>query len=113
MDRQHSEEQEKQSSHFSDSSAAVADKELGLFAVNGDRDSAASHHKDDVTGKEIASPISDHSIEDAAAEQTDDLEATRTRSRTVSVRDVNTIPDGGSTAWLQVLGSFFLFFNSW
>jgi hypothetical protein len=22
-------------------------------------------------------------------------------------------PDGGLTAWLQVLGSFFLFFNSW
>ena len=25
----------------------------------------------------------------------------------------DTIPDGGLTAWLQVLGSFFLFFNSW
>lgn len=23
------------------------------------------------------------------------------------------IPDGGLTAWLQVVGSFFLFFNSW
>jgi hypothetical protein len=23
------------------------------------------------------------------------------------------IPDGGVVAWLQVLGSFFLFFNSW
>jgi len=23
------------------------------------------------------------------------------------------IPNGGLTAWLQVLGSFFLFFNSW
>jgi hypothetical protein len=23
------------------------------------------------------------------------------------------IPDGGFVAWLQVLGSFFLFFNSW
>ena len=23
------------------------------------------------------------------------------------------VPNGGLTAWLQVLGSFFLFFNSW
>jgi hypothetical protein len=23
------------------------------------------------------------------------------------------IPNGGLTAWLQVLGAFFLFFNSW
>lgn len=28
-------------------------------------------------------------------------------------RDVASIPDGGVAAWLQVLGSFFLMFNSW
>ena len=27
--------------------------------------------------------------------------------------NVSTSPDGGTLAWLQVLGSFFLFFNSW
>jgi len=27
--------------------------------------------------------------------------------------DVGPPPDGGYKAWLQVLGSFFLFFNSW
>ncbi|GAM84094.1 hypothetical protein ANO11243_020860 [Dothideomycetidae sp. 11243] len=30
-----------------------------------------------------------------------------------SVNDVSSIPDGGLVAWLQVLGSFFLFFNNW
>ncbi|KAF2790647.1 MFS general substrate transporter [Melanomma pulvis-pyrius CBS 109.77] len=37
-------------------------------------------------------------------------------SRGVSVRDVNhvaSIPNGGLVAWLQVLGAFVLFFNSW
>ncbi|PSK55900.1 Riboflavin transporter MCH5 [Elsinoe australis] len=30
-----------------------------------------------------------------------------------SVNDASAIPDGGLQAWLQVLGSFFLFFNHW
>jgi hypothetical protein len=29
------------------------------------------------------------------------------------VADVSSIPNGGLKAWLQVLGSFFLFFNTW
>jgi len=35
------------------------------------------------------------------------------RSAHPSVRDVSKIPDGGLWAWLQVLGGFFLLFNSW
>jgi hypothetical protein len=31
----------------------------------------------------------------------------------VSNNQINEIPNGGLKAWLQVLGSFFLFFNSW
>ncbi|WPH02835.1 Hypothetical protein R9X50_00570300 [Acrodontium crateriforme] len=30
-----------------------------------------------------------------------------------SVNNIKFVPNGGLTAWLQVLGSFFLFFNSW
>lgn len=30
-----------------------------------------------------------------------------------SINNAAAIPDGGLTAWLQVLGAFFLFFNSW
>lgn len=40
-----------------------------------------------------------------------DLE--RVASTQPSVRDVNAIPDGGMRAWSQVVGSFFLFWNSW
>ena len=34
-------------------------------------------------------------------------------SRHPSVRDASSIPNGGLWAWLQVLGGFFLLFNSW
>lgn len=35
------------------------------------------------------------------------------RSAHPSVRDASKIPNGGLLAWLQVLGAFFLLFNSW
>ena len=35
------------------------------------------------------------------------------QSRHPSVRDASSIPNGGLWAWLQVLGGFFLLFNSW
>jgi MFS family permease len=35
------------------------------------------------------------------------------RSAHSSVRDVSRIPNGGLWAWMQVLGGFFLLFNSW
>lgn len=30
-----------------------------------------------------------------------------------SEKDVSPVPDSGIKAWLQVLGAFFLFFNTW
>jgi hypothetical protein len=39
-------------------------------------------------------------------------ELTKTKS-VKSVRDVGSIPNGGLTAWLQVVGAFVLFFNTW
>jgi hypothetical protein len=30
-----------------------------------------------------------------------------------SVNNIRSVPNGGTIAWLQVLASFFLFFNSW
>lgn len=35
------------------------------------------------------------------------------KSNVPSINDIKTIPNGGTMAWLQVLGAFFLFFNSW
>lgn len=36
-----------------------------------------------------------------------------TKSAAPSVNNIKAIPNGGLVAWLQVLGAFFLFFNSW
>lgn len=30
-----------------------------------------------------------------------------------SVNNIKSVPNGGLTAWLQVMSSFFLFFNTW
>jgi len=30
-----------------------------------------------------------------------------------SVNNIRSVPNGGTVAWLQVVASFFLFFNSW
>lgn len=41
------------------------------------------------------------------------LEKTLSRKSKHSVNSIATVPNGGLLAWLQVLGAFFLFFNSW
>jgi len=33
--------------------------------------------------------------------------------RQASVNNIEAIPNGGLRAWLQVIGTFFLFFNTW
>lgn len=38
--------------------------------------------------------------------------ATKVSTR-VSVNNTSQIPNGGFKAWMQVVGSFFLFFNTW
>lgn len=38
--------------------------------------------------------------------------ATKVSTR-VSVNNTSQIPNGGFKAWIQVVGSFFLFFNTW
>ncbi len=35
------------------------------------------------------------------------------QSRHVDVHDTSHVPNGGTLAWLQVFGAFFLTFNSW
>lgn len=38
--------------------------------------------------------------------------ATKVSTR-ISVNNTSQIPNGGMKAWIQVVGSFFLFFNTW
>ncbi|GAB7362043.1 hypothetical protein MBLNU230_g2077t1 [Neophaeotheca triangularis] len=46
-----------------------------------------------------------------APQEGGDLE--KVQSAKPSINNIKSVPNGGLTAWLQVLGSFFLFFNSW
>ena len=68
--------------------------------------------------KDTENPLSEDEAEEIVAGKEgddgagpEDLE--RVASKQPSVRDVNAIPDGGIRAWSQVVGSFFLFWNSW
>jgi hypothetical protein len=45
--------------------------------------------------------------------ETDPVLSTIAETDANKTADVDEIPDGGLVAWLQVLGSFALFFNSW
>ncbi|KAF2644728.1 MFS general substrate transporter [Massarina eburnea CBS 473.64] len=69
-----------------------------------------------VTENEAIDSIAvDESIElgeDVSQEQ-DPGSLERVKSKQPSVNNAAAIPDGGVMAWLQVLGAFFLFFNSW
>ena len=44
--------------------------------------------------------------------QQDGGKVQKTKSQ-ASVNDISSIPNGGLRAWLQVLGAFSLFFNTW
>ena len=65
--------------------------------------------------KEIELPVESIESDKAAEDDSDsvpaELEPVTTKAH--SVNHVDSIPNGGLIAWLQVLGSFFIFFNSW
>jgi hypothetical protein len=50
-----------------------------------------------------------------AAEADEGLDSAKLEKKATkaSVNNVSSIPNGGLRAWLQVLGVFFLFFNTW
>lgn len=52
-------------------------------------------------------------VEEGQVEQEQGQELEPVKSKQPSVNHAASIPDGGLWAWLQVLGAFFLFFNSW
>lgn len=55
-----------------------------------------------------------HEKEEHVIEDDEEVRATEpVNSAPNAAKDASPIPDGGFQAWLQVLGSFFLLFNSW
>lgn len=63
----------------------------------------------DTESQTLASPASTY---DAVEKQTP-KDITESSSSAPEVKPARTIPNGGLTAWLQVVGAFFLYFNTW
>jgi hypothetical protein len=60
--------------------------------------------------------VHDHDAEGHSAELRKVATGTsmhRVASSKPSINNIRSVPNGGTKAWLQVLASFFLFFNSW
>ncbi|CAO2658222.1 Nn.00g059450.m01.CDS01 [Neocucurbitaria sp. VM-36] len=57
--------------------------------------------------------VTDEDNDKQEEQGTDNAALEPIQSRHASVRDASSIPNGGLWAWLQVLGAFFLLFNSW
>lgn len=64
------------------------------------------------TERDAESQTSPASTFDAVEKQTP-KDITESSSSTPEVKPARTIPNGGLTAWLQVVGAFFLYFNTW
>lgn len=95
---------------------------MSSFVEQGEKDivhkSAAKHDRN------IAQPSKEEAEQSYIDEENDRLdedardayngaELETVASSKPSVNNIRSVPNGGLTAWLQVLGSFFLFFNTW
>jgi hypothetical protein len=95
-----------------------------LFVFQDDLKSAAMGHAEepekngaesDANGFPASRLTTTESAMDEAldAEANIELPTTATDSTTEKTSDPGPPPNGGFVAWLQVAGSFFLFFNAW
>jgi hypothetical protein len=113
---------------YEDSSvSSAADMEKEMIAANALNEGttnpyedpiAEDHHHQLTDGGDIEKQTTRRSIQSGNAVAVNGLEKQTTRrsvrsGKAVSVNNVSAIPNGGTKAWLQVLGAFFLFFNSW
>jgi hypothetical protein len=91
-----------------------AEKDLGFENEKG-RPFDQEQHEDLAAAEQPAftvhddiekSPVSDSLEEDS-------LSLKKIQSEKPSVNNIKSVPNGGGIAWLQVLCSFFVFFNTW
>lgn len=113
--------------HDSSVSSTTADVEKEIIAANALNEGATQPYDDPNVAEAQAQQRSPHGIghgeevDGVSSQQFADggeveKQVTRRSTRSgkaVSVNNVAAIPNGGTKAWLQVLGAFFLFFNSW
>ncbi|KAM3084419.1 hypothetical protein ACMFMG_001476 [Clarireedia jacksonii] len=70
--------------------------------------------KNDIQQPQDSSLTPQRMSESTKEEKSGDISEVRSHNETpIAPPQAPAIPDGGIVAWLQVLGSFFLFFNSW
>jgi hypothetical protein len=113
---------------YEDSSvSSAADIEKEMIAANALNEGTTNPYEDPIAeddhqhhpdGGDIEKQTTRRSIQSGNAVAANGLEKQTTRrsvrsGKAVSVNNVSAIPNGGTKAWLQVLGAFFLFFNSW
>ena len=113
--------------HDSSVSSTTADVEKEIIAVNALNEGATQPFDDPNVAEAQAQQRPPHGVQhgeevDGVGSQQfadgGEVEKQVTRrsirsGKAVSVNNVAAIPNGGTKAWLQVLGAFFLFFNSW
>lgn len=110
--------------HDSSVSSTTADVEKEIIAANALNEGATQPYDDPNVAEAQAQPHGighGEEVDGVGSQQFADggeVEKQVTRrsirsGKAVSVNNVAAIPNGGTKAWLQVLGAFFLFFNSW
>jgi len=77
--------------------------------------SSRTASKEDNYGDKIVEDESRDSLERIDAEDIEKATSApvEKKSTRISVNHLASIPNGGLRAWMQVLGAFFLFFNTW
>ncbi|PSN67532.1 MFS general substrate transporter [Corynespora cassiicola Philippines] len=92
---------------YDEKKSAPASLSSGETIENAGRGVAATGHEDaQEKGQQLTQD--DDEIEDGREQPLEPV-----KSKQPSVNNTSSIPNGGLMAWLQVMGAFFLFFNSW
>lgn len=114
---------------YEDSSvSSAADVEKEMIAANALNEGTTQpyedpiaedhHHQQHADGSYVEGQSTSGPLRSENGMADNNLEKQTTRrsirsGKAVSVNNVAAIPNGGTKAWLQVLGAFTLFFNSW
>lgn len=114
---------------YEDSSvSSAADMEKEMIAANALNEGTTNPYEDPIAedrqrqqhtdGSDLEKQMTGGSVRSGNVVAANGLEKQTTRrsvrsGKAVSVNNVAAIPNGGTKAWLQVLGAFALFFNSW
>jgi hypothetical protein len=97
---------------------------INSSSVGSELPPSRTYSKDDDYGDKIEEEdVSQDSSEEREEEEDREVKAEDVETATtmaveksgtrISVNNVNSIPNGGLRAWMQVVGSFFIFYNTW